>query len=225
MEKMAEAKEKGLIKHIGFSFHDTLPVFKEIIDYYKWDIAQIQYNYMDTAIQATHEGLKYAHEKGIAVVVMEPVKGGKLLSGMGSIKMIDENVESASKSGINSLSEEDNKIITELAGIYRNSILVQCTACKYCMPCPSGVNIPENFAVLNNVAYTVNRRYKKLAKSKKKLNKEYPNGNASFCTKCGECLEKCPQEINIPEELEKVDAILGKGKNISEYYKRESDML
>ena len=271
MEKMAEAKEKGLIKHIGFSFHDTLPVFKEIIDYYKWDLAQIQYNYMDTAIQATHEGLKYAHEKGIAVVIMEPVKGGKLanpteealeimnkastqrtpvdwalqyvwnqpevavvLSGMGSIKMIDENVESASKSGINSLSEEDNKIITELAGIYRKSILVQCTACKYCMPCPSGVNIPENFAVLNNVAYTgqkggmtflLNRRYKKLAKSKKKLNKEYPNGNASFCTKCGECLEKCPQEINIPEELEKVDAILGKGKNISEYYKIESDIL
>ena len=53
---------------------------------------------------------------------------------------------------------------------------------------------------------------------KKKLNKEYPNGNASLCTKCGECLEKCPQEIKIPDELEKVDAILGKGKKISEYY-------
>jgi predicted aldo/keto reductase-like oxidoreductase len=264
MERMEEAKEKGLIKHIGFSFHDTLPVFKEIIDYYDWDLAQIQYNYMDTAIQATHEGLKYAHGKGIAVVVMEPVKGGKLanppeealeimkkasnprtpvdwalqyvwnqpevavvLSGMGSKQMVDENVESASNSGINSLNEADNKIISELAEIYRKSILVQCTACKYCMPCPSGVNIPENFAVLNNVAYTgkkggmsflINRRYKKLVKSRKKLNKEYPNGNASFCTKCGECLEKCPQEINIPEELEKVDAILGKGKVISEFY-------
>jgi len=264
IEKMEEAKEKGLIKHIGFSFHDTLPVFKEIIDYFDWDIAQIQYNYMDTAVQATHEGLKYAHEKGIAVVIMEPVKGGKLanppeealeimkkasnkrtpvdwalqyvwnqpevavvLSGMGSKKMVDENVESASNSGINSLNEEDNKIISELADIYRKSILVQCTACKYCMPCPSGVNIPENFAVLNNVAYTgekggmgflINRRYKKLVSSRKKLNKEYPNGNASLCTKCGECLEKCPQEIKIPDELEKVDAILGKGKKISEYY-------
>jgi len=271
IEKMEEAKEKGIIKHIGFSFHDTLPVFKDIIDYYDWDLAQIQYNYMDTAIQATHEGLKYAHGKGIAVVVMEPVKGGKLanppkealeimekaankrtpvdwalqyvwnqpevavvLSGMGTTKMVDENVESANNSGINSLNEEDNKIISELAETYRKSILVQCTACQYCMPCPSGVNIPENFAVLNNVAYTgekggmsflIKRRYKKLVKSKKKLNKEHPNGNASFCTKCGECLEKCPQQINIPEELEKVDAILGKGKKISDYYDLSSNSL
>ena len=271
MEKMKEAKENGIIKNIGFSFHDTLPVFREIIDFYDWDLAQIQYNYMDTAIQATHEGLKYAHGKGIAVVVMEPVKGGKLanppnealeimkkasnqrtpvdwalqyvwnqpevavvLSGMGSKKMVDENVESASNSGINSLNEEDNKIISELAEIYRKSILVQCTACKYCMPCPSGVNIPENFAVLNNVAYTgkkggmnflLKRRYKKLVKSRKKLNKEHPNGNASLCTKCGECLEKCPQQINIPEELEKVDAILGKGKNISDYYDTDSNII
>ena len=262
--KMEEARESGLINHIGFSFHDTLPVFKEIIDYYDWDLAQIQYNYMDTALQATHEGLKYAHEKGIAVVIMEPVKGGKLanppkealaimnkasnkrtpvdwalqyvwnqpevsvvLSGMGSKQMVDENCESAAISGANSLNEEDNKIITELAEIYRRNILVQCTACQYCMPCPSGVNIPENFALLNNVAHTgssglmdwmMKRKYKKLVKSRDKVNKEHPNGNASLCTKCEVCLEKCPQNINIPEELEKVDAIMGKGKKVSDYY-------
>ncbi len=67
VEKMKEAKQKGLIHHVGFSFHDTLPVFKEIIDYYPWDVAQIQYNYMDTGVQATTEGLKYAYGKGIAV--------------------------------------------------------------------------------------------------------------------------------------------------------------
>ena len=61
-----------------FSFHDTAPVFKEIIDYYDWDMVQIQYNYMDTAVQATTDGLEYAHSKGMAVVIMEPVKGGTL---------------------------------------------------------------------------------------------------------------------------------------------------
>ena len=78
IDKMEEAKRQGRIRHIGFSFHDTLPVFKEIIDYYDWDMAQIQYNYMDTAIQATTDGLAYAHDKGIAVVIMEPLKGGAL---------------------------------------------------------------------------------------------------------------------------------------------------
>jgi len=77
--EMEKAKSKGLIRHTGFSFHDTFPVFKEIIDYYNWDIAQIQYNYVDTMFQATTKGLEYAHSKGIAVVVMEPLKGGRLV--------------------------------------------------------------------------------------------------------------------------------------------------
>jgi predicted aldo/keto reductase-like oxidoreductase len=75
---MIRAKEAVKIKYIGFSFHDTLPVYKEIIDYFNGDVTQIQYNYMDIAIQATAEGLKYAGSKNIAVVVMEPVKGGQL---------------------------------------------------------------------------------------------------------------------------------------------------
>ena len=99
-------------------------------------------------------------------------------------------------------------------------------ACEYCMPCPSGVNIPQNFAILNNVSmesnrimhWMVQRGYKKLADSKEKLDKESPNGNASMCVNCGKCLEKCPQQINIPVELEKVHAILGKRGRISEHY-------
>jgi len=266
--KMEEAKAQGRIRHFGFSFHDTAPVFKEIIDYYPWDVAQIQYNYMDTAIQATTDGLTYAHGKGIATVIMEPLKGGMLanppeealavmraaakrgagidrtpvdwalqflwnrpdvsvvLSGMGSHQMVDENCASAAKSGIGSLSAEEEAVIKELAAIYRRKILVPCTACKYCMPCPAGVNIPQNFAVLNNVSmepnrvmrWYVGRGYRRLANSKKRLDAENSNGNASLCVKCGKCLPQCPQSINIPEELDKVLAILGKRGRISDHY-------
>lgn len=263
IEKMEKAKEDGLIKHIGFSFHDTLPVFKEIIDFYNWDVCLIQHNYMDTGFQASTEGLKYAHEKGIAVVIMEPVKGGQLanppeeaikvmmkaknkrtpvdwalqflwnlpevsavISGMGNQQMVDENCQSADKSGINSLSKEDTKIINELAEIFRKNILVPCTACQYCMPCPYGVNIPDNFALLNNYnqvngrlrKFIERRNYKKLVDSTKNVDLENPNGNASICTQCMECVEKCPQNIQIPDELEKVHAILEKRKNVSEFY-------
>ena len=263
LEKMEKAKERGLIRHVGFSFHDTLPVFKELVDYYDWDMVQIQYNYMDTGIQATTEGLAYAHAKGMAVVIMEPLKGGKLanppaealkimrssgierspvdwalqfvwnhpevsvvLSGMGSQQMVDENCASADRSGIGSLSTEEEQVVSWLAEAFRKRILVPCTACGYCMPCPTGVNIPQNFGILNNVAtedafiqrWTIKRGYKSLVGSKDKLDVSNPNGNAAMCVQCGQCLEKCPQKIDVPAELAKVHAILGKRGKISAYY-------
>ncbi|MFL7893991.1 MAG: aldo/keto reductase [Anaerolineales bacterium] len=263
IEKMEQAKRQGRIQHIGFSFHDTYPVFKEIIDYYDWDMAQIQYNYMDTCVQATTEGLEYANSKGIAVVIMEPVKGGTLanppreaaevienaridrspvdwalqflwnrpevatvLSGMSNMQQVVENCDSADRSGVGSLSPEENLVIDQLAEIYQQKILVPCTGCEYCMPCPQGVNIPQNFAILNNISLETGwyrrlqtrRSYRKLASNTSVLDADRPNGSAVLCINCGECLEKCPQEIEIPLELERVDAILGKGEALDKHY-------
>jgi predicted aldo/keto reductase-like oxidoreductase len=263
LEKMEKAKAEGLINHIGFSFHDTLPVFKEIIDFYPWEMCQIQYNYMDTGIQATREGLRYAAEKNIAVVIMEPLKGGFLanppaaakslmesapiqrspvewalqflwnqpeistvLSGMGSMQMVEENAAAADRSGINSLSSVEVELLDKIAGIYRQKIAVPCTACKYCMPCPYGVNIPFNFAQINNAAMKegaisnkvlqllIRRGYGRLAKTPEELKQKPNDGNASLCRKCNACVPKCPQSIAIPDELEKVHAVLGTGKKI-----------
>ena len=259
IDKMEKAKNEGFIRSIGFSFHDTLPIFKEIIDYYPWDITQIQYNYMDTCIQATTEGLSYAHDKGIAVVVMEPLKGGTLanppqealdiinstekkrtpvdwalqflwnkpeisvvLSGMGSQTMVQENCASADRSGINSLTLQDQHVIESLSEVYSKRILVPCTACGYCMPCPEGVNIPQNFACLNNVSLETRRfrrlltrrAYRKLENSKKNVDLNNPNGNATLCIECRRCVENCPQKIDIPKELEKVKKVLGKRKGL-----------
>ncbi|HKK65330.1 MAG TPA: aldo/keto reductase [Clostridia bacterium] len=79
MEAAERAQAEGLIGHIGFSFHDEYPVFEQILDEYKgWDFCQIQYNFMDTEYQAGRRGLREASTRGLAVIVMEPLKGGQI---------------------------------------------------------------------------------------------------------------------------------------------------
>lgn len=268
IERMEKARAAGKIGNIGFSFHDNLPVFREIVDYYPWDVTQIQYNYLDTGIQATTVGLEYAHSKGMAVVIMEPLKGGTLvkppaeaaelirrspkrrtpvewalqflwnrpevatvLSGMGSARMVDENCAYADASGVGSLDGADEETLSSMVASFRRQILVPCTACGYCMPCPFGVNIPENFAILNysnakprNLADVYFRfsstrlKYARLAKETRHVSLEKPNGAAGLCRVCGKCAPKCPQSIAIPEELARCQAVLEGGKRVSEVF-------
>jgi predicted aldo/keto reductase-like oxidoreductase len=254
IEKMEQAKADGKIMHFGFSFHDNYDAFKEIIDYYNWDCCQIQYNYMDTENQATTKGLEYAASKGIAVIIMEPLRGGKLanpspeiiqlmdqssikrtpvdwalqflwnrkevsvvLSGMGALQQVKENLESADKSSIGLLTPQENKTLEQVSELYKNLIIIPCTKCQYCMPCTvGGVNIPEVFDIVNEYGRDKNlkratMRYKKLIHDANKVNKENPNGGPEVCTKCGACAKKCPQQIDIPAMLAKVKQFIAGG--------------
>ena len=78
IEWIAEKKKSGAIRNIGFSFHGTQDGFIKLVDAYDWDFCQIQYNYLDEATQAGKVGLEYAHKKGLPVIIMGPLSGGRL---------------------------------------------------------------------------------------------------------------------------------------------------
>jgi predicted aldo/keto reductase-like oxidoreductase len=230
-----KALADGRIGHLGFSFHGTLPLFKEVIDAYDWTMCQIQYNLLNEDVQAGTEGLEYAAEKGIAVVIMEPLMGGALvspppdvqsvwdaaranpvdvalrwlwnkpevatvLSGMSTMEQVVQNLESADSSGGGTLTQEEANLVARVQEAYKGLESIPCTKCAYCMPCPNGVNIPRNFELYNQaVAYNTESLSKAL------YNYHMPKGErADACIACGECEEKCPQQIEISEWMERV---------------------
>jgi hypothetical protein len=236
------ALASGRIGHLGFSFHDEYQVFQEIVDATDlWTFCQIQYNYMDIEEQAGTRGLKYAADKGLAVVIMEPIRGGALaghvppavqalwdssptrraaadwalqwlwnqpevsvvLSGMSTFEQVEQNLDSASRSGVGTLSDGELALVDRVRETYRALCAVPCTACKYCLPCPSGVDIPEVFYIYNDL-----RMYGDEARSKQFYAWLDEKTRADQCIECGECLEKCPQGIEIPDWLKKAHAVL-----------------
>jgi predicted transcriptional regulator YdeE len=143
---------------------------------------------------------------------------------MSTFDQVKENIESAEQSGINILSQEELKIISDMATRYRKKSIVPCTYCEYCQPCPSSVSIPLNFRLLNELLWVdsteqMRAKYEYFASKEEDLNAKNNYGAASLCTQCGECLDKCPQMIDIPNELEKVHKILGENQEISEVFK------
>jgi uncharacterized protein len=237
LEFFESAIKAGKIRHAGFSFHDDLTLFKEIVDANDWALCQIQYNYFDEDYQAGRKGLEYAADRDIAVVVMEPLRGGllvkdlpaetrqifdetasersavewalrwvwnqpgvsTLLSGMSRLDQMKENMDLAENVSEARWTENDEDAVRKARDIINELQRVNCTTCGYCMPCPEGVNIPFNLSLSNdhhifkdpNAGY----RYKMVLGEAEK---------ASNCVQCGQCLEKCPQQIPIPDELEHV---------------------
>ena len=196
---------------------------------------------MDEVSQAGVKGLKAAAEKGIPVIIMEPLRGGKLvnmlpdkakkliaedkrgftaaewafrwlwnqpevtcvLSGMNTVEMVEENCRVASEALPGHLNSEDMELIGKIKGIIKEREKVGCTGCRYCMPCPKGVDIPGLFSCYNAM----------YIESKKDGRFQYAQAVgltkdpvfASQCVKCGKCEQHCPQGIPIREKIKEAD--------------------
>jgi len=234
----------GQIRHLGFSFHDEFPVFETILNGYDhWDFCQIQYNYMDTDYQAGERGLRMAAERGLGVVIMEPLKGGRLaievppgpvkevfdrsqspctpaewalqwlwnqpevglvLSGMSTMEQVGQNLASASRSGVGSLSTEDIEIVTDARNAWQGLAPVACTHCEYCLPCPSDVMIPQVFKIYNNAVMFNQQEQGRTAYK----NQIPDNSQADACIECGTCETLCPQNLTIIDYLKDAHAYL-----------------
>jgi predicted aldo/keto reductase-like oxidoreductase len=243
-EFLDRARADGRIVNAGFSFHGLREDFKRIVDAYAWTFCQIQYNYLDEDHQAGTEGLKYAASKRLAVVAMEPLRGGTLavrpqppaieeiwreaerrrspaewalrwvwdhpevtvaLSGMNDEAQVEENLRIASGAGPESLTIEEAGLVARAARKYREIMKVGCTGCGYCQPCPSGIDIPGCFDLFN-AFHTFGKKQEALFLYVVRAG-GFLSGQpayASLCPHCLECLEKCPQELQIPDLLEQV---------------------
>lgn len=236
-----EMRNRGKIKHIGFSFHDNLEFFKEVIDFYPWDFCLIQLNYADANFQAGVEGMRYAGERGIPVVVMEPLKGGMLvndipasiadllnnaevkrsavewalrwvadfpevmtvLSGSTTKEQLTENMLALDGMEAGGLTDAERNTLARSGEIFNELVEYSCTGCRYCLPCPQGLDIPgimaryRQWCLFENSAIRRQHNYF-----------SYRTGKASSCISCKACERKCPQGLPIAEAMGKIAATL-----------------
>lgn len=123
-----------------------------------------------------------------------------VLSGMSSFDQVVQNLDIAEHSGIGTLTEEEAAFVAELRNAYDESLPIKCTKCRYCMPCPSGVDIPLNFEMYNNSVAAGD----KTALFKTLYNAMAADLRSDRCTRCAQCEEKCPQKLPIRQLLETV---------------------
>jgi uncharacterized protein len=239
LEQALQAKSEGLIRHISFSFHDKPENLFKLIDTGYFETVLCQYNMLDRSNEAA---IACARERGLGVVVMGPVGGGRLgvpsaviqrlipggakssaelalrfvltnpnitcaLSGMGSRSMVEENTVVASNAS--ELSEGEVTAINAAMAQNRKLADLYCTGCSYCMPCPQEVNIPLNFELMNYHRVYSLTDYARQEYTKIGTNPWMKGKRADECIECGECEEKCPQHLNIREQLKETAAALG----------------
>ncbi len=232
VEFLQEMKRQGKIKHLGFSFHDTYPVFTQILNDYDWDFIQIQLNYLDWQNQGAEQLYRELEKRNLPCMVMEPVRGGYLatldeqrakpflemepnrsiaswairwveslpqvtvvLSGMSDMAQLEDNV--AMMTNFEPMNEKELEAVAKVVEEIRKVNDIPCTGCRYCMDCPMGVDIPEIFAIYSRL---------KIFGKDKSFVEDYKevmeNGNgAEHCVGCQQCMNHCPQSIEIPDKL------------------------
>ena len=241
---IAAKKASGAIRNIGFSYHGNTDNFLKILADYDWDFCQIQYNYLDETTQAGVVGLKAAAARGIPVVIMEPLRGGKLvnklpedakrliaghprgwspadwglrwlwdqpevtvvLSGMNSLAMVEENTRIASEAVEGAFTADDHAFLQRVIDIIRAKEKVGCTGCRYCMPCPKGVDIPGIFACYNTMF--MEARMSGRSQYIQTVALAAKPSFASQCIQCGKCEQHCPQGIPIREKIQEAERAL-----------------
>ena len=231
-----DMKKAGKIRYKCFSFHGPYEDFEYILNDWDWDMVQIQYNFMDIHNQAGTKGLELAGKKGIPVVIMEGLLGGRLsrapgnvqalydafpvkrtpvewafrwlcnhpevsvvLSGCNEPEQIDDNLRifDTVESGI--MTEEELKLMDSVRAAYLSRTRIGCTGCRYCMPCPNGVDIPGVFSSWNEVSlYDTNPKWDwGLRQIREK------GSGADQCVGCGACEAACPQHLSIIDGLQR----------------------
>ena len=211
MRALLEAQKEGKIKYIGITSY-SLDTIEQAVEDERFDTIQFPYNIVEGQAD---EVFRKANEKGIGIIVMKPLAGGALddatlaikyilskdyidvvIPGMDSIDQVQQNVNVLNNL---ELTEDDNKKIEEIRTTLGGKF---CRRCEYCLPCPVGVNIPQNF--LLEGYYT---RYNLKEWSKERY--DGLQGKAIDCVKCGKCETKCPYDLPIIEMLENVCEKLG----------------
>ena len=180
LEWIAEKKKSGKIINLGFSFHGTKNEFIQLIDAYDWDFTQIQYNFIDENNQAGKSGLQYAAAKGIPVIVMEPLRGGKIVFGLP--KEIDELWEN--------LTPNRNVVDWALRWVWNHpEVNVVLSGMSTQEQVDDNIRIASD-AEANSLSPTelaVFDKAREIIREKTKVN----------CTACGYCMP-CPHGVDIP---------------------------
>ena len=227
------AMKDGRIDKLGFSFHDDYQVLRDILYAYdKWALCQFHYSYMDVAHHPGIGGLKYASEKGLAIVITEPLRGGRLtkeppesvakvwasakqkrtpaewglrwvwnqpevsvvISDMTTMEQVAEDVGLADSAEPDSLTVQELILISKVREAYHKLRPIPCTACRCCMPCPQGIDVPRIFELYNDAIV-----YRDIEIPRFIYGIE--QHDVESCTECGSCVDTCPKKIAMLDYL------------------------